>query len=111
MTKVLLPFFGWLYLIIVLDWFTKKIIGYSLSRQTKTKDWLDALDNAYNEQFPEGITSKKQELYLVSDNGSPPTSGGFMQACSLLGIKQTLNLLKALRNGLRTITMTILTHP
>lgn len=88
MTKILLPFFGWLYLIIVLDWFTKKIIGYSLSSQSKTKDWLDALNDACNEQFPEGITLKRQELYLVSDNGSQPTSRSFIQACSLLEIKQ-----------------------
>lgn len=88
MTKVMLPFWGWLYLVIVLDWFTKKIVGYSLSSRSKAIDWLDALEMACNQQFPEGILYKQQELYLVSDNGSQPTSESFMRACSVMEIKQ-----------------------
>lgn len=88
MTKVMIPSFGWLYLVIVLDWQTKKIVGYSLSSHSMTKDWLDALNNACNNQFPEGILSKQDDLYLVSDNGSQPTSKSFMEACSVLEIRQ-----------------------
>ncbi|MCM8783486.1 MAG: IS3 family transposase [Candidatus Omnitrophica bacterium] len=88
MTKLLLKSFGWLYLVIVLDWFTKKIIGYSLKMHSKTQDWLEALNNAVNNQFPQWILSKSQELFLISDNGSQPTSEKFMQACSVLEIKQ-----------------------
>jgi transposase InsO family protein len=88
MTKVMLGSFGWLYLVIVLDWFTKKIVGYSISTKSRTEDWLDALSNACNNQFPAGIASKPDELYLVSDNGSQPTSKKFMQAASVLEIKQ-----------------------
>lgn len=88
MTKVLIRSFGWLYLVIVLDWFTKKIIGYSLRMHSKTQDWLEALNNAVNNQFPQGTLTKKQELFLISDNGSQPTSTKFMQICSTLEIKQ-----------------------
>jgi len=88
MTKLLLGSFGWLYLVIVLDWFTKKIIGYSLKMCSKAQDWLEALNNAVNNQFPQGILSESQELFLVSDNGSQPTSTKFMQACSILKIRQ-----------------------
>lgn len=88
MTKVLIQSFGWLYLVIVLDWFSKKIIGYSLKIHSKTNDWLEALNNAVNNQFPQGILAKSQELSLISDNGSQPTSEKFMQGCSLLKIKQ-----------------------
>ncbi len=88
MTKIMIPSFGWLYLVIVLDWHTKKIVGYSLSSHSMTKDWLDALNNACNNQFPEGILSKQEDLYLVSDNGSQPTSKIFMEACSVLEIRQ-----------------------
>lgn len=88
MTKVMLDSFGWLYLVIVLDWCTKKIVGYSISSHSRTEDWLDALNSACNTQFPGGIASKQQELYLVSDNGSQPTSKKYMQACSVLEIKQ-----------------------
>jgi transposase InsO family protein len=88
MTKVMLRSFGWLYLVVVLDWYTKKIVGYSISTKSRTEDWLDALNDACNKQFPAGITSKPEELYLISDNGSQPTSKKYMQACSVLEIKQ-----------------------
>lgn len=88
MTKVLIQSFGWLYLVIVLDWFSKKIIGYSLKLRSKADDWLEALNSACNNQFSQGILSKSQDLFLISDNGSQPTSQKFMQACSVLEIKQ-----------------------
>lgn len=88
MTKVMIPFWGWLYLIIVLDWFTKKIIGFCISSRCKSTDWLGALEMACNQQFPEGILFKQKALYLVSDNGSQPTSESFMRACSVMEIKQ-----------------------
>ena len=88
MTKVMLSSFGWLYLVIVLDWYTKKIVGYSLASHSRTEHWLDALNHACDNQFPNGILSKEQNLYLVSDNGSQPTSHKFMQACSVMEIKQ-----------------------
>jgi transposase InsO family protein len=87
MTKVMVASWGWLYLHIVLDWYTKKIVGYNLSLRSKTRDWLDALEKAVNEQFPDGVKEKEQ-LFLVSDNGSQPTSVGFMAACNILAIKQ-----------------------
>jgi transposase InsO family protein len=88
MTKVMIPAFGWLYLVIVLDWYTKKIVGYSLSSHSKTDDWLNALNSACNNQFPEGVLSKQDKLDLISDNGSQPTSKRYMDACSVLEIKQ-----------------------
>jgi transposase InsO family protein len=88
MTKTLISSFGWLYLVIILDWFSKKILGYSISSRSRADEWLDALNNACNIQFPQGITSKQEELYLISDNGSQPTSKKYMQAASVLEIKQ-----------------------
>ena len=90
MTKILIQNTGWVYLQVVLDWYTKKITGYSLSFTSKTGDWLDALNSGLNNQFPFGIrdTLKGEYLYLVSDNGSQPTSLKFMQACKDSGIKQ-----------------------
>lgn len=89
MTKIKMSTWGWLYLCIVLDWHTKEIIGYSLSLQSKTEDWLDAVQMAINNRFPNGIReSMKEQLFLISDNGCQPTSQRFMMNCSLLGIKQ-----------------------
>lgn len=89
MTKIRMTTWGWLYLTVVLDWYTKEIVGYSLGLQSKTDDWLNALGNAVNSQFPSGIReSMKERLFLISDNGCQPTSQRFMMSCSLLGIKQ-----------------------
>ncbi len=88
MTKIMIPLFGWLYLVIVLDWYTKKLVGYTIASHCRTEVWLDALNAACNTQFPEGAVSRHEALFMVSDNGSQPTSQGYMKACSLLGIKQ-----------------------
>ena len=89
MTKIKLASWGWLYLCVVLDWHNKEIVGHSLSLQSKTDDWLDALEMAVNNRFPQGIReSMKERLFLISDNGCQPTSQRFMMNCSLLGIKQ-----------------------
>lgn len=104
MTKIRMATWGWLYLTVVLDWYTKEIVGYSLSMQSKTDDWLNALEMAVNNRFPTGIREsisatpvllggsasggKEQKLFLISDNGCQPTSRRFMMSCSLLGLKQ-----------------------
>lgn len=77
--KVVISPFGWLSLVISLDWFTKKIIGYSISRHSRTEDWLDALNNAGNNQFPNGILSKPEDLYLSSDNGFQATLKRYLE--------------------------------
>lgn len=90
MTKIRMNIWGWLYLTVVLDWYTDEIVGYSLSMQSKTDDWLNALERAVNTRFPFGIREslKEQQLFLISDNGCQPTSQRFMMSCSLLGVKQ-----------------------
>lgn len=88
MTKVMIPCYGWLYLVVVLDWYTKKIVGYSIASRSRASDWLQAVDMACNQQFPQGIKHKQHGLYLLSDNGSQPTSKQFMEDCATLEIKQ-----------------------
>jgi len=88
MTKIKMAGWGWLYLCVVLDWYSKEIIGYSLGIQSKTEDWLISLSRAVNERFPQGIQAPHPEIFLISDNSCQPTSQRFMQACSTLGIKQ-----------------------
>jgi putative transposase len=89
MTKIKIASWGWMYLVIVLDWYTKELIGYALSMQSKTEDWLEALNAAVDTRFPEGIRdTMDRTLLLVSDNGCQPTSQRYMKACATLGIKQ-----------------------
>jgi len=70
MTKIKIGSWGWYYLVIVLDWYTKEIIGHCFSLQSKSKYWQEALHQAIEKRFPKGIKdSLKNTLYLVSDNG------------------------------------------
>ena len=86
MTKVLVDSFGWVYVVLVLDWHTKKIVGYYAGMQSKAAHWLAALNMAVNRQFSDGV--RGHELHLMSDNGCQPTAESFMQACRSMGITQ-----------------------
>lgn len=86
MTKFLLGPLGWCYLIIVLDWFSKEIVGWNLSLRARTAEWEEALERGLCEHFPWGV--RDQGLNLVSDNGSQPTSVSFMRDMALLGVNQ-----------------------
>ena len=86
MSKVMIQGFGWMYIVVVLDWYTKKIVGYYTGMECKTRHWLEALDMAVNRQFPGGVRDK--QLFLMSDNGSQPTSLSFMKACHDMDISQ-----------------------
>ena len=88
MTKIMIPVFGWVYLHVVIDWGTKKLLSCHLSLTSKSGDWIAALNEAVNLQFPNGIREAENRPQLVSDHGSQPTSGAFFKACSELGIRQ-----------------------
>ena len=87
MTKVMTRD-GWAYVVLVLDWYSKKVVGHYCGEQSKTWHWLAALNKAVNRQFLAGIRETAIELNLMSDNGSQPTSHSFMETCAGLGIKQ-----------------------
>jgi transposase InsO family protein len=86
MTKVMVEGFGWMYVVAVLDWYTKKIVGYYAGIQCRSFHWLEALGEAVNREFPDGV--RGSELSLMSDNGSQPTSVAFMKSCREMGINQ-----------------------
>lgn len=88
MTKVMIEGSGWQYVVIVIDWYTKKVVGRYCGAQAKTAHWLQALDAGLNQRFPQG--AKGSHLQLMSDNGCQPTSNAFMEACSLVGCKAGL---------------------
>ncbi len=86
MTKILTRR-GWVQVVIVLDWHSKKFVGWHAGRRATSRDWLAALERACDRQFPvTGI--RGQGVALMSDNGCQPTSLAFMRACRTLGIKQ-----------------------
>lgn len=87
MTKFLIPSLGWVALVMVLDWHSKKILGWSLGVRGDTGLWLEALDEAVQEAFP-GQGSRGEGVKLISDNGSQPTSRRYRKECEVLGIEQ-----------------------
>jgi len=86
MTKFMIPVLGWVYLVIVLDWYTKKIVGWDLSLRSRASEWRGALERAIEKEFPQGV--RDQGLKLISDNGSQPTSVSFMRDMATLGMEQ-----------------------
>ena len=85
MTKVMTDS-GWVYVVVVLDWYSKKVVGHYSGAQATSRHWLEALELGLNRQFPDGV--RGHNLHLMSDNGSQPTSIRFMEACSSLKVDQ-----------------------
>jgi transposase InsO family protein len=84
MTKFYVQTVGWVYLVLVLDWFTKKIAGYQVGLRPNTSFWLQALHMAIQSECPAG--SRSYGLHLMSDNGSQPTSIRYEKELETLGI-------------------------
>lgn len=87
MTKFWIKNTGWASLVLVEDWYPKKILGWEVALRGDTTLWLAALDQAVKEAFP-ASGSRDQEVQLISDNGSQPTSRRYMAECKTLGIEQ-----------------------
>lgn len=86
MTKIYVEKQGWAYLVVVLDWFSKKIVGVDVASRSRSLEWLEALNQAVNERFPLGV--KGMGLHLVTDNGCQPTSIAYQNYCEQTGIEQ-----------------------
>jgi putative transposase len=86
MTKFIIPGLGWAYLVVVLDWFSRKVVGWQLSLRCKTQEWQEALEDAVIQEFPHGV--RGQGLKLISDNGCQPSSRSFLKMTATLDIEQ-----------------------
>ena len=58
----------WHWLLVVLDRFTREIVGWSLTRYGRAKEVLAVLDAAMMDRFPDGV--RGANLKIASDNGS-----------------------------------------
>lgn len=84
MTRVMLEGMIPAWLIVVIDCFTREIVGWELSLRCRAKEWLAALDSALNSRFPSGV--RGAGLILRTDNGCQPTSKLFGKAMEGLGL-------------------------
>ena len=70
MTKVLTPS-GWAYIVLVLDWYTKRIAGHHAGSRALSKDWLEALDRAIKVQFPKATRGMGLNLSRTTAHSLP----------------------------------------
>ena len=84
MTSFMLSSGTKLFLVLVLDIFTRRIIGWHLSRRCRAREWLDALEQAVQNEFPDGV--RDAGLTLRMDNGCQPTSRAYLKTLDSLRI-------------------------
>jgi len=74
-----------LFLVVVMDVFTRRIVGWHLSRRCRAIEWLTALNQAILKEFPDGVRNKN--LTLRMDNGCQPTSKLYLDTLNTCGIE------------------------
>jgi putative transposase len=84
MTKFIIPDLGWAYLVIVLDWFSRKVEGWQLSWRCCTQEWREALEEAVLQELPHRVRGHGPKL--ISDNGCQPSSRSFLKMTATLDI-------------------------
>ncbi len=86
MTSFALSDFTALYLVLVIDCYSRKIVGYTLDRRCRAGEWIGALRMALESQ---GLTTEEacRKLTLRSDNGSQPCSKKFVEYLGRTGVR------------------------
>ncbi len=77
---------GWVYLAVVLDLFSRKVVGWALSTSLATELVAKALRNAIESRRPEG-----HRLLHHSDRGCQYTSQDYQQTLAALGIQCSMS--------------------
>lgn len=74
---------GFLYLAVVVDAFSRRVVGWSMASHLKTELVLDALNMALWNRQPDGVIHH-------SDQGSQYTSYAFGQRCKRMGVRPSV---------------------
>jgi putative transposase len=74
---------GFLYLAVVLDAFSRRIVGWSMANHRRTELVIDALQMAVEQRRPEGVVHH-------SDQGSQYTSLAFGKRCREEGVRPSM---------------------
>jgi putative transposase len=78
---------GWLFLAVVLDLFSRRIVGWSLREDMRSELVVDALRMAWLQRSP----NRKTELIFHSDRGSQYASSDFNQALNECSIQPSMS--------------------
>jgi putative transposase len=74
---------GWLYLAVVVDAWSRKVVGWAMSTHLQTALVMDALHMAIQQRHPEDVIHH-------SDQGSQYTSLAFGQRCRVAGVRPSM---------------------
>ena len=74
---------GFLYLAVVLDAWSRKVVGWSMANHLRTELVLDALEMAIGQRHPDGVIHH-------SDQGSQYTSLAFGNRCKEAGVRPSM---------------------
>lgn len=77
---------GWLYLAVVLDLFSRRVVGWSMADHMKTELVLDALRRALGHREP-----SEDGLMFHSDRGAQYASGDYRKALDIAGISCSMS--------------------
>lgn len=73
-----------LFLVIVVDCFTREIVGWTLDRRCRAAEWVSAVRMALENR---GLTEdERRNLTLRSDNGAQPCSKRFVEFLSKMRV-------------------------
>jgi putative transposase len=75
---------GWLYLAVVVDCYSRRVVGWALEDNLRAELVVDALEQALQRRRPQG------RLIHHSDQGSQYVSLAFGRRCRLAGIDQSM---------------------
>jgi putative transposase len=78
---------GWLYLAVVVDLFSRQVVGWSMRPDMRCNLVIDALEMAWYQRRPD----KKAGLIFHSDRGSQYASGDFRQVLEEYGITPSMS--------------------
>jgi putative transposase len=75
-----------LFLVLVTDCYSRKIVGWTLDRCSRAGEWIGALRMALES---EALTTKEacRQLVVRSDNGSQPCSKKFVEYLGKVGVR------------------------
>ena len=76
---------GWLYLAVILDLFSRRVVGWKLGESLEAELVVAALRNALVLRQPD------QGLYFHSDRGSQYSSEAVRKPLSVIGAKQSMS--------------------
>jgi putative transposase len=78
---------GWLYLAVVIDLFSRQVVGWSMRPDMRCNLVIDALEMAWYQRRPD----KKAGLIFHSDRGTQYASGDFRQVLEEYGITPSMS--------------------